>query len=526
MDFIRNLKIGQRLGLGFFVLLLTLIGVVGLGLHQMSAIQTNLVMIAGTDRDESSFVTQLRGGVNMRAIAARNMTLITDPKAQQAELARVQKAKASIDDAFQKLEAVLASDASTPQEVRAMLAKSRELEDRYQPIAKVVVSLAMTGKQSEAIPHLTRDCMPLLDEFISHLYAFEQAINQHAQLRVDDANRAYASAKYTMLGLGMAALAVGSLIAWALTVGITRPIGQAVTIAQAVSQGDLSHCITVTRSDETGLLLNALRAMTQNLVQLVEGVRNSSDSIATGSSEIAQGNQDLSHRTEQQASSLQQTAASMEELNSTVRSNADTARHASQLAGSASEVAAKGGVVVNQVVDTMEEITASSRKISDIIGVIDGIAFQTNILALNAAVEAARAGEQGRGFAVVAGEVRSLAQRSAEAAKEIKSLINDSVEKVEAGSRLVGDAGRTMDDIVTQVRNVTALISEISNSTQEQTDGISQVSSAVTILDQTTQQNAALVEQSAAAAESLKLQAAELVKAVGVFNLNHALAHH
>ena len=526
MDYIRNLKIGQRLGLGFFVLLLMLIGVLGLGLRQMSTIQTNLALIAGTDRDESSYVTQLRGAVNMRAIAARNMTLITDTAAQKLELARAVKAKASIDDALQKLEVVLNSDPSTPPPVRTMLTKSRELEGRYEPIAKVVVSLAMAGKQAEAIPHLTRDCMPLLDEFIAHLYTFEQAISQHAQLRVDEANHAYQSAIYTMLALGVAAVAIGSVIAWALTTGITRPISQAVTIAQAVSQGDLSTRITVTRSDETGLLLNALRTMTQNLVQLVEGVRNSSDSIATGSTEIAQGNQDLSQRTEQQASNLQQTAASMEQLNSTVRSNADTARHASQLAGSASEVATKGGVVVSQVVNTMEEITASSRKISDIIGVIDGIAFQTNILALNAAVEAARAGEQGRGFAVVAGEVRSLAQRSAEAAREIKVLINDSVEKVETGSRLVGDAGRTMDDIVAQVRGVTSLISEISNSTQEQTEGISQVSSAVTILDQTTQQNAALVEESAAAAESLKMQAAELVKAVSVFNLSQtALAH-
>jgi methyl-accepting chemotaxis protein len=519
MDSIRNLKIGQRLGLGFTVLLLLLIIVLSLGLRQMSAIHTNLALIAGTDRLESGYVTQLRGAVNMRAIAARNMALITDSAAQNGELARVKKAKATIDDSLQKLEALLKEDPSSTAESKAMLAQARDLETKYVPIAENIVALAMSGKQSEAIPHLTQDCMPLLDQFITHLNDFEQLINKHAQARVDDANSSYQAAKILMLVLGTASVAIGIAIAWALTVGITRPISQAVAIAQAVSQGDLSTHIVVKRSDETGLLLTALQAMTHNLVKLVEGVRNSSDSIATGSSEIAQGNQDLSNRTEQQASNLEQTAASMEQLNSTVRANADTARHASQLAGTASEVAAKGGVVVHQVVGTMEEITASSRKISDIIGVIDGIAFQTNILALNAAVEAARAGEQGRGFAVVAGEVRSLAQRSAEAAREIKSLINDSVAKVENGSRLVGDAGRTMDDIVTQVRHVTQLISEISSSTQEQTQGISQVSEAVTQLDQATQQNAALVEESAAAAESLKTQAAELVKAVSVFNL-------
>ena len=290
-------------------------------------------------------------------------------------------------------------------------------------------------------------------------------------------------------------------------------------VAQAVARGDLTTRFGAVRADETGQLLAALQAMNQSLVRLVGDVRLSSDSIATGSSQIANGNQDLSQRTEMQASSLQQTAASMEQLNATVRNSADTARHATQLANAASDVAAKGGAVVGQVVGTMEGITASSRKIADIIGVIDGIAFQTNILALNAAVEAARAGEQGRGFAVVASEVRNLAQRSAAAAREIKGLINDSVEQVEAGSRLVGDAGRTMDDIVAQVKRVSELIAEISAATQEQTSGIGQVNQAVTQLDQATQQNAALVEESAAAADSLRGQASKLVEAVSVFKL-------
>ena len=303
---------------------------------------------------------------------------------------------------------------------------------------------------------------------------------------------------------------------------IVRPIEEAVRVAEAVAEGDLSQQIEVLSQDETGRLLASLRRMNEGLSQIVSEVRTGSESIATGSSQIAMGSTDLSQRTEEQASNLQQTAASMEELTATVRHNADTARAANQLAASASEVAERGGQVVGQVVQTMESITASSRKINDIIGVIDGIAFQTNILALNAAVEAARAGEQGRGFAVVAGEVRTLAQRSAQAAKEIKALIQESVERVDHGSTQVGEAGQTMSDIVVQVKRVTDLIGEISSASGEQSRGIEQVSDAVTQLDQVTQQNAALVEESAAAAESLKHQAAHLSELVARFRLNTA----
>jgi len=282
----------------------------------------------------------------------------------------------------------------------------------------------------------------------------------------------------------------------------------------------LTSRIEATRGDETGQLLRALMAMNQSLVGVVGAVRRSSDNIATGSGQIASGNLDLSQRTEEQAANLQQTAASMEQLTSTVKSNADAARAAAQLAISASDVAVRGGVAVGHVISTMEQISASSKKIGDIIGVIDAIAFQTNILALNAAVEAARAGEQGLGFAVVATEVRTLAQRSAAAARQIKTLIDDGVAKVEIGSRQVRDAGHTMDDVVSHVKRVNDLIAEISAATLEQSTGISQVGDAVAQLDQVTQQNAALVEQSAAAAESLKRQASELVEAVAVFRLD------
>jgi methyl-accepting chemotaxis protein len=329
---------------------------------------------------------------------------------------------------------------------------------------------------------------------------------------------------FGVLGLLLAAAGVVAAVA---ARSITRQLGgepaEVVAAVNAIAAGDLATRIDV-RAGQEGSIVGAMARMRDSLAHTVGQVRHASDSIATGSAQIATGNADLSQRTESQASNLQQTAASMEQLNSTVRNNADAAHQASQLAGSASEAAGRGGDVVGRVVATMNEISDSSRRIADIIGTIDGIAFQTNILALNAAVEAARAGEQGRGFAVVAGEVRSLAQRSAEAAREIKALIGASVQKVEAGSQLVGEAGRTMDDIVQQVRRVADLIGEISAATVEQTSGIGQVNDAVTQLDKMTQQNAALVEQSAAAAESLRSQAQQLVQAVAAFSLRHDAA--
>ena len=367
----------------------------------------------------------------------------------------------------------------------------------------------------------------LNDEKVRPAYApLREDMSSLLQLQLDEAKKEYAAA--TSRYNNMRALSIGSMVAGilfgvlfglAVMRNITRSLKEAVDAADAVAHGDLSRAIPVHGKDEISLLLRSLAAMQESLAQVVQRVRSGSESVSLASAEIAQGNQDLSGRTESQASALEETAASMEQLGSTVRQNADNARAANQLAQSASTVAVQGGQVVAQVVDTMKGINDSSKRIADIISVIDGIAFQTNILALNAAVEAARAGEQGRGFAVVASEVRSLAGRSAEAAKEIKSLITESVNRVEAGSALVDQAGTTMQEVVGSIRRVTDIVGEISAASSEQSAGVSQVGEAVTQMDQVTQQNAALVEEMAAAASSLRGQAADLVNTVAVFKL-------
>ena len=402
---------------------------------------------------------------------------------------------------------------------RALVAQATPLMTPADALASELLALLDKG-DAEGVRSLAASRLyPALDpvaEVIEKL-AVEQL--DGARREYDAAQALYQVVLWTTLAISGAVLAVATLVGLSLVRAITGGIGEAVKVAQTVAAGDLGSNIVIRRDDEIGALLRALKLMNTSLVAVVGDVRDASESIATGSAQIAQGNADLSQRTEEQASNLQQTAASMEELTATVRHNADTARRASELAEGAAKVAAQGGDVVGQVVATMDGITDSSRRITDIIGTIDGIAFQTNILALNAAVEAARAGEQGRGFAVVAGEVRSLAQRSATAAKEIKVLIGESVGKVENGTRLVADAGRTMGDIVDQVRRVSQLITEISAASGEQSTGIGQIGDAVSQLDQVTQHNAALVEESAAAAESLRVQADSLTRTVATFRL-------
>jgi methyl-accepting chemotaxis protein len=392
----------------------------------------------------------------------------------------------------------------------------------YRQAQERVIKLGREQKQQDAADISDGASSMAFDEVVgalNALIAFNYAGGDAAAAHVDTVFKQARVAIWSLLGLG---LLIGSALGWGITRGLLRQLGgepaTAVAVARAVAQGDLSTPIRL-RGNNSESLLAWLDAMQKSLAQSVADVRRGSDHVANASSEIAAGNQDLSNRTEQQASELQQTSATMEQLGTTVRHNADNARHASELAQTASGVAVQGGEVVGQVVETMKGINDASRRIADIIGVIDGIAFQTNILALNAAVEAARAGEQGRGFAVVAAEVRNLAQRSAEAAKEIKTLIGASVDRVEHGSALVDRAGATMQDVVASIRRVSDIVAEISAASAEQSSGVALVGAAITRMDQGTQQNAALVEQSAAAADGLQRQSQELVRAVAVFKL-------
>jgi len=382
-----------------------------------------------------------------------------------------------------------------------------------------MISMSRSGKKTEGRALSAGSSAKSLTTITDNVNKLVKLNVDGGDVASDEASKTYQSARLISIVLLVLNIGIGMVLAVWVAKIVARPLQEAVSLARDVADGDLTRDIDVKSNCETGQLMQALKDMTGNLQTLVSQVRSGTDTIATASSEIASGNQDLSSRTEQQASSLEETASSMEELTSTVKQNADNARQANQLAQSASGIAQKGGDVVGQVVGTMASINESSRKIVDIISVIDGIAFQTNILALNAAVEAARAGEQGRGFAVVAGEVRNLAHRSAAAAKDIKLLISDSVEKVETGSALVNQAGETMNEIVTSITRVTDIMSEITSASVEQSAGIEQVNTAIVQMDQVTQQNAALVEEAAAAAESMQEQAAKLSEVVSVFKL-------
>jgi methyl-accepting chemotaxis protein len=516
----KNWKIGTRLGAGFLTLLLLMLVITTVGVLQMNTLSDEIRFVTEVGDARIAALNHVQSAINRRAIAARNLTLVDDPAAQQVDIELVKNSQIKVDQGLALLGTLLSDPVTATDEDRQLLEKLRTLEARYLPIANNIVVLATTQRNGDATKAITQECMPLLIQVSAHVEAFEKVLQAETDLKATTVQATAHNAKMTSVLISAISLLIGIALAWRLTRSITAPLNEAVAVAQRVASGDLTSTIVVTTRDETGQLMQALKDMNDSLVNIVGEVRHGTDTIATASAEIAAGNMDLSTRTEQQASSLEETASSMEELTSTVKQNADNARQANQLAVSASQVAIKGGEMVTQVVGTMEAINTSSRKIADIIGVIDGIAFQTNILALNAAVEAARAGEQGRGFAVVASEVRNLAQRSASAAREIKGLITDSVEKVDAGTKLVDQTGTTMRDIVDSVRRVTDVISEISAASQEQTSGIEQINMAITQMDEVTQQNAALVEQAAAASDAMREQANTLTQVISVFKID------
>ena len=508
-----NLSVGMRLGSSFGVILVITALIAATGMWRIASLQGASERVATQEIEQQTLVEDWASDIRLNWVRTEAFLKAIDLGYMEKLTADTQATAAGMDAKVQRIEALVQGE-----QARGLLAQIAAARTAYNTKLNEIRELHRGGEPN--VPTMVdKDLRPLADNYLQSLDALRKAMStQLAASQADTTTLAHAS--QVLLGVGtLVAVALGALLALSVTRSIVRPVQRGKLAAESIADGDLTHAINATGTDETGQLLQALATMQSRLSTIVGNVRHNAEGVATASVEIATGNNDLSARTEQQASALQQTAASMEQLGSTVRQNADNARQANQLAMSASTVAQQGGDVVAEVVDTMKGINDSSRKIADIISVIDGIAFQTNILALNAAVEAARAGEQGRGFAVVAGEVRSLAQRSAEAAKEIKGLIGTSVERVEKGSALVDKAGATMAEVVGAIRRVTDIMGEISAASSEQSQGVSQVGDAISQMDQTTQQNAALVEQSAAAADSLKTQAGLLVDAVAVFRL-------
>ena len=509
-----NMRIGLRLGLGFGVVCLLLLVMIVMSNAMMARINGSTDEIVHDRMPKIEATTQLLVGINEIAISLRNMMLSDDAADRKAQVDRIMSTRQSNNKALELLEGSLRD----PQ-ARELFAQIKRHISRYRPGQDRIISDVEGNRPDDARKFLASELRPILGDLKQATNALAARQKELSTKTADAADATFRQSQQLSWGLGALALALAAAIAYWITASITRPANRALGIAQTVASGDLTSQIHSDTTDEMGQLLQALKAMNDNLATTVGTVRSGTDTIATAALEVASGSLDLSTRTEQQASSLEETASSMEQLTSTTKQNAENARQANALARSASEVAARGGQVIDQVTGTMNEINASSSRIADIIGVIDGIAFQTNILALNAAVEAARAGEDGRGFAVVASEVRNLAQRSASAAREIKELIDASTVKVASGSELVNTASQTMREIVSSVQRVTDIMAEISSASAEQTAGIEQINQAVMQMDAVTQQNAALVEQSAAASESMQEQAAALAQAVAVFRL-------
>ncbi|MBW8370281.1 MAG: MCP four helix bundle domain-containing protein [Thiobacillus sp.] len=513
-----SLKIGAQLSLAFFTVLMLTVGIGVFSILKLAEVNTVSSNLAYKWMPRIGHTTAMRTA----------MLEVREFEVKHASAADI----GYMDEYEEKMAAALGTVSAHSAEYAKMVddPEGKKLFEtfektwaEYLKFNKQVVGLGRANNQVEAKEIGEGGAKSTLDDAVAALDKMTALNFEGGKAAAEHADTVYVGAKKWSVASLAGALLIGVALALLITRSLLRQLGgepvYAASVTQRMAEGDLGVEIQLKNNDHSSLLF-AIKSMRDSFADIVGRVRQGSDGVATASDEIAAGNLDLSNRTEQQASSLEETASSMEELTSTVKQNAENARQANQLVVSTADVAVKGGQVVGQVVDTMASIKDSSRKISDIIGVIDGIAFQTNILALNAAVEAARAGEQGRGFAVVASEVRNLAQRSAGAAKEIKALIEDSVGKVDAGGKLVDEAGKTMDEIVTSVKRVTDIMSEIAAASQEQSSGIEQVNQAVTQMDEMTQQNAALVEEAAAAAESLQDQAAKLAEAVSVFKLD------
>lgn len=518
----KNMKVSSRLIIGFGLLTILLLAVAAGAFYGLGQLNSQLDSIARVNNTEARLANQLRASIQDRAIAVRNLALVTDPQDMAREADRITQQERIYADAYQQLSRMFTDEAGTTERERTLLAALKQDEAAAMPPFRKSVQLALNNDTAAAARQLLQNARPPQRIWLARaveLANFEDQLNEQAQR---EAVATYSNVRALIAVIAGSALlvAVGTTILIARSV--LRQLGGEPSMAQyaaaQIADGNLMIDLPVTRGD-TSSLMASLETMRAKLASIVQGIKTSAESISIAAGEVAQGNVDLSQRTEEQAASLEETAASMEELTSTVKQNTDNARQGSTLAAAASQTASSGGEVVRQVVGTMADITSSSQKVSEIISVIEGIAFQTNILALNAAVEAARAGEQGRGFAVVAGEVRTLAQRSAVAAKEIKALIETSVSHVAAGSQLVSNAGATMDEIVRSVKRVTDIMGEIASASAEQGTGIEQVNVAVTQMDEVTQQNAALVEQATAAAQSMADQAENLRAAVSIFKV-------